>query len=119
MSRHMADVPDIKLIRTDTTLDLSHSAEKRWRFKASLRDAHAFLSYLWCSGARVTRARGRARVRGRGRGRGRGRVETRVNVFFFTVVNPFLIAYCIHGFEREKQVTRKSPLVHKYDEFQK
>ena len=25
----MADVPDIKLIRTDTTLDLSHSAEKR------------------------------------------------------------------------------------------
>ena len=24
----MADVPDIKLIRTDTTLDLSHSAEK-------------------------------------------------------------------------------------------
>ena len=25
----MEDVPDIKLIRTDTTLDLSHSAEKR------------------------------------------------------------------------------------------
>ena len=82
MSRHMADVPDIKLIRTDTTLDLSHSAEKRWRFKASLRDAHVFLSYLWCSRARVTRARVR--------GRGRGRVETRVSIKATVRVNVFL-----------------------------
>ena len=27
---HIEDISDIKLIRTDTTLDLSQKAEKRW-----------------------------------------------------------------------------------------
>ena len=41
MSYSMSSVSDIKLIRTDTTLDLSQKAEKRYRSMAaivSLRD---------------------------------------------------------------------------------
>ena len=36
MSYSMSSVSDIKLIRTDTTLDLSQKAEKRYRFKAAI-----------------------------------------------------------------------------------
>jgi len=40
----MSSVSDIKLIRTDTTLDLSQKAEKRYRFGAPFAPLAEFLS---------------------------------------------------------------------------
>lgn len=52
----MSSVSDIKLIRTDTTLDLSQKAEKRWR--TSSRDEGWFLfpslEIWWPENCRIT-----------------------------------------------------------------
>ena len=48
-SPHIGNISDIKLIRTDTTLDLSQKAEKRWPINWLLWSLHAMpmTSYLW------------------------------------------------------------------------